>query len=1241
MKMFLRILRRVLAVAAILIVLVVAALVVFTHTERFRTLVREKLVSFLNEQYRGHFAVEGLSGGIWGTFGLRNAVISYDNHKVLSIPSIEARYRLIPLLYGRVKITSIVAKSPELNLARARGGEWNIVSAFTERHPSPQAMPVTILIDNVKLESARIAITQSPANIYRLQDVNIAARSTIGPTSTDINLPRLSATLEHGGFPSVGIHGSFAFSDSDGRSLIRIPSLSVETRSSQVQFSDASMNLNTMASSATVGIKRLAASDLNLFIPKLGLAQDISGKIGIAGENPAAARIDAALEAGKSHISAKVLADFAHAQRTYTAQAKLEGVNLRELLHRTNEKQLPGGIINATLQASGHGVDFAALSASGKVEDKNLSVAGWEVGDLIVNANFKNRVATIESTLASNAGSARMQGQINTAGAISYKLTLAVNQLRLHRISGPAGLPEGMINATANIQGTGFDPATMNASARIAVLRSTIGPATVESARVDTGISRGVLKINSVDIRAQNLTASASGNVILAGEGKGNLHYVVRVTRLKPWFAIAGKQGDGSATLTGDASGDPQSLRLSGSAEVSEVSFGNYSIRHGRIAYDLNGIGQPGNFRGKLTTVLTELKAGTDLKSVDIEAQFAPERMAGQQAAAPATLATLNRFSVGTNAGDWALQGPAVIIYQAGEIEFRRFQIANRDQVISVGGSISTTGTQSVNAQVQRIKLADLPMLFARMPHINGLLTARLDVKGTAAAPDVALSSKIDGLQAGQIRAKAFSANLRYSQGRATLAVNLEQDAAHRLDINGTIPARLSWNNGLAYQAAGDMNVTVQSSGINLAFVDAFTGGIVSDTGGTLRINLTVRGPVGNPQPNGTIELTGARMLITQLGVKVEKTSATIAVEPQRIQLTALSASADGGTMTGNGSVELSGFAPQQVRLNVAFNNWPAIHTDRYSAAVAGKVAVAGPVNALMVTGNAEVLWGLFRPDLNLLQGGSLRRDPTIKVVQSWTEAPVGVRRKHTMPNLSDRPTFRNMAINFTTVIHRNTWIKTPDAAVEIDGRVHLTKVRLGKASLSGMINTVRGVANVAGKSFTVKPGHITFTGGRTINPSLDIPADYTTQGYTVTATVSGTADKPQLVLSSVPALSQSDIVAVLMFGKPISQLSTSQQGALQQEAVSLAGGYAAAQLGEAVAESLGLQGLGVSVSQEGVGLGHYLTENLYISASQGTTDVTSRKAAVSYYLTHGLQIDTSASTTQGNEIDLSWKKEY
>ena len=87
--------------------------------------------------------------------------------------------------------------------------------------------------------------------------------------------------------------------------------------------------------------------------------------------------------------------------------------------------------------------------------------------------------------------------------------------------------------------------------------------------------------------------------------------------------------------------------------------------------------------------------------------------------------------------------------------------------------------------------------------------------------------------------------------------------------------------------------------------------------------------------------------------------------------------------------------------------------------------------------------------------------------------------------------------------------------------------------------------------------------------------------------------------------MSQADILSVLMFGRPTSELNNGQQASLQTQAAGIAGSYAANALGQQAADALGLQALQLSVENGMAAVGTYLTQDVFLSASQNVAPQT------------------------------------
>ena len=81
---------------------------------------------------------------------------------------------------------------------------------------------------------------------------------------------------------------------------------------------------------------------------------------------------------------------------------------------------------------------------------------------------------------------------------------------------------------------------------------------------------------------------------------------------------------------------------------------------------------------------------------------------------------------------------------------------------------------------------------------MTGMLSAKAQISGTAAAPEVTASVRLtDASFAGQAYGGAV-ADVGYQNRKASLRLTVQQDATHALNGAGTLPLNLSWQRRLA-----------------------------------------------------------------------------------------------------------------------------------------------------------------------------------------------------------------------------------------------------------------------------------------------------------------------------------------------------------------------------------------------------------------------------------------------------------
>jgi len=211
---------------------------------------------------------------------------------------------------------------------------------------------------------------------------------------------------------------------------------------------------------------------------------------------------------------------------------------------------------------------------------------------------------------------------------------------------------------------------------------------------------------------------------------------------------------------------------------------------------------------------------------------------------------------------------------------------------------------------------------------------------------------------------------------------------------------------------------------------------------------------------------------------------------------------------------------------------------------------------------------------------------------------------------------------------------------------VRATKKARDDVDLTGRIDVVRGWLNFQGRRFQLSRGTVQFTGGDKINPALDVVAQYRFPEHRVEVALGGTTEKPSLTLRSDPRLEQADILALLLFGRPINTLNRDEQGSLQQSALSITSGFVAGTIAKSVSGALGLDSLGLDVGEVNfsggkVGFGRYFGSGAYVSASQQLSGQYGREVSLEYQIAPDWKIGTSATSTGSNGIDVIWHKRY
>src|SRR5262249_20187316 len=153
-------------------------------------------------------------------------------------------------------------------------------------------------------------------------------------------------------------------------------------------------------------------------------------------------------------------------------------------------------------------------------------------------------------------------------------------------------------------------------------------------------------------------------------------------------------------------------------------------------------------------------------------------------------------------------------------------------------------------------------------------------------------------------------------------------------------------------------------------------------------------------------------------------------------------------------------------------------------------------------------------------------------------------------------------------------------------------------------------------------------------NPLLDISATRKIPNTGVEARIhiTGTPKVPKLELTSTPPLEESDILALIVFNRPVNELGSGERSSLAETAGGIAGGFLAAPLGKSIGKALDLDIFEISTTTQSgdpgasITVGQQLNQRTFVKLYQQFGTKTTTEFQLEYDIARFLR-----ATAQGS----------
>jgi len=215
------------------------------------------------------------------------------------------------------------------------------------------------------------------------------------------------------------------------------------------------------------------------------------------------------------------------------------------------------------------------------------------------------------------------------------------------------------------------------------------------------------------------------------------------------------------------------------------------------------------------------------------------------------------------------------------------------------------------------------------------------------------------------------------------------------------------------------------------------------------------------------------------------------------------------------------------------------------------------------------------------------------------------------------------------------------DINITVGGDLQIVKPAGTAVLLLGTVETIRGTYAFQGRRFELeRGGTIRFMGEPRPNPAIDVTATRVIPNTGVEARVriQGTVRAPQLSLTSSPPLDESDILALIVFNRPVNELGTGERASLAATAGGIATGFLAAPLGESIGRALDLDLFEITTTTEegdlgaGLTVGQQIGDRAFIRMRQQFGERNITEFLLDYSLTQIMRLQvTGAPETSGS----------
>ncbi|MBN1466169.1 translocation/assembly module TamB domain-containing protein [candidate division KSB1 bacterium] len=1279
---------KIILITLVIFILALLSLPLVIQTRPFKNWLAGFVEKSVNKSLNAELSIGRIDGNFFSRLALSDLALTFDQDTLAAIPSLELHYNLKSVLKKKVVISAITIDSPTFFVYQLPDSSWifdHLVEAASEPADQEAKAPAdssafnwTIDLDQLALKNLSARIAAKDSLIPRHVRLAMQLSGRMAPDAKTLHLQDMSVQTSA---PEFNL-SSMTLSLEQTRQGLSLNNFAIRTAKNALTGSAGLDGTAPLGANAAIRTNPLDLSEFRSLLPSIHIKGqprlEVTGQLqddqlqAALGLKSAQSGIDVRASVGNfSHL----LGDSTQAEPFYDITATVANVSLADWLPDIDQSI----VINGVLSAKGSGISAATAKADIDVQLRQCELEGRMVERLTLASSYNRGSIQAKLDLMSDMGDVNVVARVRDVTSRQiYDLALNGSNLDLAAIAQDSSLVSDL-NFCLTANGSSFSPQDMIADGALRLQPSRIQGIEMDTIDAVVHLADQDITITSMQVRSSGVHAEANGTLSL--DSTSDLSITVQADDMTSLNQFIGAGIGGRASVSAHLNGKPDSLLLTGAIEANSLAYGTQTIDSLHVDFNAQRVRE--ELAAAAHATINNINVGNVLvHDVDLQADLTPERIEirtslqqgddirarlhAQYYLYDLPIIYIKSLEVDLRDRQWRGGSEETsILLGDGEYIVTNFLIESIDSdtakaQIYLDGTVRLQGEEDLQLRVRNFRLAPFAEFLKDHPTLDGQVNLDIILAGEADQPLLDIETNIADMTVNQIVIKTLKGSIAYDREQIKADILLIP-RTNDLTVRGTIPAHFSLSEP-SFRLFDDkpLNIAVKAESIPLANLYA-PREFIDDIAGTLSLDVHVGNTLSDIAPGGVISIDNGRIRNDAFGIQLDDLDLKVVIKSDSLILQQLRAA------QGNGWISMNGFAAldsnllamtlKAIRLNINADNFYLSRKPEHEIQIDANMGMNGPLDALRFAGNLEIIRSSFYLPALTGQSSQIKSRATpllIKALAAETDTLAVDTTVTVAAKKEASPLLKNMRGALKVKIPRNTWFKSDNMHVEIGGDVEVIK-NSELFELFGSIVILRGQYDFLARRFKVDEGTVSFQGGETINPILDVTAAYTFRDSnkakrTIYLVVTNKAMNPDIAFKlDDDNITEGEAVAYILFNRSPDEMNRQMETTSQPKsymASDLLYGMMSAELSKRLGRQLGVDYLEIkgkdNLNTATFIVGKYITPDLFMSYEHSIgaleEDRPPQIVTVEYQLTKYLFFQLISGDTKSTGADIILK---